>query len=224
VDESYLRDLEYRARRFSGAYFGTSGTLAGGIIHLLKERAAMIETMDTLTEQNEALRAAVESRLGGCCEGSRPCTSIDTRGPLNDPEDEEDDDASAETVAIPSDWILRGERELKREQTSEAEPRLTGDSLLRDDTPPAERLLLTALDTIRQRRGCYGGPRDHFRRTIGMINAAFADVLKRPLTEADWAIFMTLDKVARYCGPSKTTDGPVDLAGYAACLAEVESA
>jgi hypothetical protein len=58
---------------------------------------------------------------------------------------------------------------------------------------------------------------------VGMINAAFAEVLKRPLTEADWAIIMTLDKVARYMGPSKTADGPIDLAGYAACLAEVEA-
>jgi hypothetical protein len=89
---------------------------------------------------------------------------------------------------------------------------------------PAERLLLDALAVIRDRRPKYGGPLQHFRRTVGMINAAFADVLKRPLTEADWAIFMTLDKVARYCGPNKTSDGPVDLAGYAACLAEVEAA
>ena len=91
------------------------------------------------------------------------------------------------------------------------------------DELPAERLLLDALAVIRDRRPKYGGPLQHFRRTVGMINAAFSDILKRPLTEADWAIFMTLDKVARYCGPNKTTDGPVDLAGYAACLAEVEA-
>jgi hypothetical protein len=91
-------------------------------------------------------------------------------------------------------------------------------------TLPAEQLLLDALAVIRDRRPKYGGPLQHFRRTVGMINAAFADVLRRPLTEADWAIFMTLDKVARYCGPNKTADGPVDLAGYAACLAEVEAA
>lgn len=124
------------------------------------------------------------------------------------------------------------------------EPRLTGDGVMNADsetyaewvppayaaTPadecnaPAEQLLLDALAVIRDRRGKYGGPRHHFRRTIGMINAAFGHLFKRPLTEADWAIFMTLDKVARYCGPAKTTDGPIDLAGYAACLAEVEAA
>jgi hypothetical protein len=95
---------------------------------------------------------------------------------------------------------------------------------LQQESLPAEKLLLEALAVIRDRRPKYGGPLQHFRRTVGMINAAFADVLRRPLTEADWAIFMTLDKVARYCGPNKTADGPVDLAGYAACLAEVEAA
>jgi hypothetical protein len=105
--------------------------------------------------------------------------------------------------------------------------RMCGDGILHEqptDSLPAEKLLLDALAVIRDRRPKYGGPLQHFKRTVGMINAAFAEVLKRPLTEADWAIFMTLDKVARYCGPSKTADGPVDLAGYAACLAEVEAA
>jgi hypothetical protein len=121
-----------------------------------------------------------------------------------------------DTVDIPADWILQGEQELRQR----------GDSVMRaapdHELPPAEKLLLDTLEVIRDRRPKYGGPRDHFRRTVGMINAAFSQVLKRPLTEADWAIIMTLDKVARYMGPTKTSDGPVDLAGYAACLAEVE--
>jgi hypothetical protein len=54
-----------------------------------------------------------------------------------------------------------------------------------------------------------------------MVNAAFAEVLKRPLTEADWATIMILDKIARFRGPGSTIDGPVDIAGYAACLYEV---
>jgi hypothetical protein len=112
--------------------------------------------------------------------------------------------------------------------------RWTGDSILASPpdglrgeptaSTPAERLLLEALAVIRDRRPKYGGPRHHFRRTVGMINAAFSEVLKRPLTESDWAIFMTFDKVARFLGPNKTADGPIDLAGYAACLAECESA
>jgi hypothetical protein len=34
---------------------------------------------------------------------------------------------------------------------------------------------------------------------------------------------MILDKIARHMGPCKTLDTPIDLAGYAACLAEVEA-
>jgi hypothetical protein len=35
---------------------------------------------------------------------------------------------------------------------------------------------------------------------------------------------MLLDKVARHMGTARTADTPVDLAGYAACLAECEAA
>lgn len=89
--------------------------------------------------------------------------------------------------------------------------------------PPAEQLLQQAIDVIRDRRPKYGGPRDHFRRTVGMINAAFADILRQPLTTSDWAVIMVLDKVARHRGPTPTPDTPIDLAGYAACLHECES-
>ena len=34
--------MEHRARRFSGAYTGTSGTLAGDVIRLLKERSRLL--------------------------------------------------------------------------------------------------------------------------------------------------------------------------------------
>ena len=86
---------------------------------------------------------------------------------------------------------------------------------------PAEQLCEKTAEVIRDRRPKYGGPKHHFARTIGMVNAAFADVLKRPLTEADWATIMILDKIARFRGPGATIDGPVDIAGYAACMYEV---
>ena len=89
------------------------------------------------------------------------------------------------------------------------------------DKTPAEQLCEKTAEVIRDRRPKYGGPQHHFARTIGMVNAAFADVLKRPLTEADWATIMILDKIARFRGPGATVDGPVDIAGYAACLYEV---
>jgi hypothetical protein len=88
---------------------------------------------------------------------------------------------------------------------------------------PAVHLLKTAIHTVSARRKTYGPPREHFSRTVAAINAIFGPKLREPLTEADWAQIMILDKLARHQGSSKTSDTPVDLAGYAACLAECES-
>lgn len=89
---------------------------------------------------------------------------------------------------------------------------------------PAESLLVEAQRVVRQRRSTYGPPREHFARTVAAVNAIFADKLCEPLTEADWAMVMILDKLARHQGTSRSADTPVDLAGYAACLAECEAA
>ena len=210
LDHDYITKCEHRARRFSGAYTGTSGTLAADVIRLLNERESMTATIADLEASNAALRSAVEERLGRSDDSPVDPTEIDDH----------------EHPPIPVDWILQGERELH------AEDRQTGDGILAAPAPrlyadepnnPAERLLLDALAVIRDRRPLYGGPREHFRRTVGMINAAFAGVLNRPLTTSDWALIMTLDKVARFLGPTKTADQITDLAGYAACLAECES-
>ena len=215
LDDTYLREAEHRARRFSGAYTGTSGSLAADVLRLLSlvrhQRKEIDRMTTTLEAANEELRAAVEARLGQGCAADAACC-----------EGEPDETIQAD-APIPVDWILRGERELHDE-----EPRLTGDGLLAagfDDAAgnPAERLLLDALAVIRDRRPKYGGPRQHFKKTVGMINAAFGSILTRPLTESDWALIMTLDKVARFLGPTKTSDQITDLAGYAACLAECES-
>ena len=215
LTDEYLAEARQRAYRYQGQWTGTAGALAADVARLLIERKTMQETTATLKDSNAQLRAAVEARLaarasmptpdqlfgGGCCDGGR-CHST--------PEE-----------------LEAGWREITQASAAKyAADRLTGDSLLKDqgEISPAERLLLDAIDVVRDRRPKYGGPVHHFRRTIGMINAAFADVLKRPLTESDWAIFMTFDKVARFLGPNKTADGPIDLAGYAACLAECEAA
>lgn len=194
LSDDYLQEAEQRARRFSGAYTGTSGTLAADSLRILAD-------LKTIKQENRRM--------------AEQLAEIDTQGPIHDPDDQEVEDR------VPSDWILRGERELKREQ---AEPRLPGDGLLRDETPQAERLLLDAVDIIRQRRATYGPPgQGHFAKTVGMINALFAHKLREPLTQAEWAQIMILDKLARYQGPTRTVDGPLDIAGYAACLAEVEA-
>jgi hypothetical protein len=212
LSADYLREAEYRARRFQGAFTGTSGTLAADSLRLLTERKTLMSAIADLEEQNAALRNAVETRLAGNDDDAVEPTSIDDPG----------------ESAIPVDWILQGERELHDEQ-----PRQTGDGVMNapaarlyqepEAQNAAERLLLDALAVIRDRRPKYGGPRQHFKKTVGMINAAFGSILTRPLTESDWALIMTLDKVARFLGPTKTSDQITDLAGYAACLAECEA-
>lgn len=124
---------------------------------------------------------------------------------------------------IPSNWILRGEAELRNER--EQEPiRLSGDGILAApvEMHAAERLLADTSDVIRQRRMTYGGPRHHFKRTFDAINAIFAHKLREPLTTSEWAQIMIIDKLSRNQGDTKTRDTKVDVAGYAACWAECE--
>jgi hypothetical protein len=228
LSDEYIAEARQRAYRYQGQWTGTAGSLAADVARLLIERKRMQGHIANLEDTNAQLRAAVETRLAnGCCDGGKcqPADDAPERWKVAA-------QASAEKYhaeraepeeQIPVDWILQGQKEI---DAAPDDIRWTGDSILakdHDDVSPAERLLMDAIDVVRDRRPKYGGPKHHFRRTIGMINAAFADVLKRPLTESDWAIFMTFDKVARFLGPNKTADGPIDLAGYAACLAECES-
>ena len=140
----------------------------------------------------------------------------------------------------PVDHILQGERELKH-TGDEMEPEATvieSDELpawatpiaekiveyLHDPGPPvAVQLLDTAKAAVLDRHRVYGPPQEHFARTVGMVNSLFASVLRRPLTTADWARIMLLDKLARDLGPRPHPDNAVDLAGYAACLAECQA-
>jgi hypothetical protein len=112
-------------------------------------------------------------------------------------------------------WLLLAVQEIRRTRSMKAP----------DDTPTnaAEHLLRTAIHTVGARRATYGPPKQHFAKTVAAVNAIFAHKLAEPLTEADWAQIMILDKLARHQGTSKSKDTPVDLAGYAACLAECES-
>lgn len=152
-----------------------------------------------------------------------------------------------ETAAMceyPSDHILRGEAELKstcylgdemeamilteddarevREETGKAARIGDGETTPKPETagpPVAVRLLETAMAAVLDRHRIYGPPEQHFARTVGMINSLFSAVLRRPLTTADWARIMLLDKLARDLGPRPHPDNAVDLAGYSACLA-----
>lgn len=81
-------------------------------------------------------------------------------------------------------------------------------------------VLRAALDAVGERGRDYGPPREHFSRTVGAANAVLAHKLREPLTPADWAVLMILDKVARHQHAPKL-DNCVDIAGYAGCLGEV---
>ena len=100
----YIDEITRRKNRFMGAWTGTSGSLAADCHWLLVERSQILEelqVMQELQEANAKLRQAVEARVGGgCCEGGK-ChpTSIDTQGPLLDPDQviAEDDERTADS-------------------------------------------------------------------------------------------------------------------------------
>jgi hypothetical protein len=127
----------------------------------------------------------------------------------------------------PVDHILQGERELKQTPGDEIEPEATlieeADPAFDAGPPVAVQLLDTARAAVLDRHRVYGPPQEHFQRTVGMVNSLFASVLRRPLTTSDWARIMLLDKLARDLGPRPHPDNAVDLAGYAACLAECQA-
>jgi hypothetical protein len=80
-------------------------------------------------------------------------------------------------------------------------------------------MLRQAADIVEERGQAYGPPARHFARTVGAINAVLGHKLAEPLTPADWAAMMILDKLAREQHTSKP-DNALDIAGYAACLHE----
>jgi hypothetical protein len=134
LDAAFITECEQRARRFAGAYTGTSGSLAAAVILLIKERQQL---MATLEEANQALRDAVHQRLEGtpaddpklvgwnpdqqsCCDGGKcqPQAAVDGWKKLTQ--------ASAEKYSADrSDWILQGQRELEESR----QPRLLGDGV-----------------------------------------------------------------------------------------------
>jgi hypothetical protein len=134
LDATAIIEAEQRARRFSGAYTGTSGTLAADVLRLIADRK---ELMTQLEEANQALRQAVADRLAGTptddpkmagytpmaasLAGCKPaqeaaarCFDTTTQSVPVTPEEP--------VASIPVDWILQGERELRQQ-------RLTGDGV-----------------------------------------------------------------------------------------------
>jgi hypothetical protein len=159
-------------------------------------------TTETLEHVNADLRAAVEARL-----------AVTTETPAPAP-------------AIPVDWILQGEAELKerreaavagwKEVVAAAEPAREAVRGRRHAPTIAHHTLEQAIAAVDDRHQRYGPPTEHFARTAALVNAAFGT----SFTPADWALVMVLDKVARQRGPAATDDAAIDIAGYAACHQE----
>ena len=198
LDADYMAQAAQRARRFAGCLdAGTSGALAADVLRLIAHANMLRGQIDQLNERIRQMRCDAE-RMPAVAE------------------------AACAEPSLPHDWILRGERELKRDR--QPAPR-EGDSVAADagdqqTTTAAQRLLETAIAVTIDRRANYSPPAEHFSRTVGAINAVFAHVLRRPLTATDWACFMALDKLARFNGDRPTLDQLTDLAGYAACAGE----
>ncbi len=154
----------------------------------------------TLEAANESLRAAVHARLEAT-PADDPKMQVFVTEPLpvrNTAEDLQQNDPYAE-------W--------------DTFTRQTGDGVLAEHTTVAEQTLQAALEAVRDRHTKYGPPNEHFARTASLVNAAFGT----SFSAADWALVMVLDKVARLRGPTPTTDGGVDIAGYGGCYEECRS-
>ena len=151
----------------------------------------------TLEETNARLREAVETRLAG--KATDGCCEGGRCRP--------------KTVAVGED-VLNEWSEFERD-----EPRQIGDGVMGERPTVAEQTLQAALEAVRDRHTKYGPPNEHFSRTAALVNAAFGTTF----TATDWALVMVLDKVARLRGPTPTTDGGVDIAGYGGCYEECRS-
>jgi len=80
-------------------------------------------------------------------------------------------------------------------------------------------LLERAATVVRDRRGVYGEPVDLFER----VSARWSQVPGIKVTPAQVIICLIDLKVARLSHDPRHLDSIIDLAGYAACLAEVLS-
>ena len=81
----------------------------------------------------------------------------------------------------------------------------------------AEKLLADAEAVVRDRRHTYGQPLDLFER----VAVRWSQVLGTKVTPAQVIVCLVDLKVARLSRDPRHLDSITDIAGYAACLAEV---
>jgi hypothetical protein len=62
ISPEELAVMEQRARRFSGAYTGTSGTLAAAVLTLLKDRREILESRQHRPSRASRIRSALHYR------------------------------------------------------------------------------------------------------------------------------------------------------------------
>lgn len=179
LDAEYIKAAEHRARRFSGAYTGTSGTLAADSLRMINERKELMATIADLESRNAELRDAVQSRMASTpaddpklqgytpmaasLAGCRPAQEAAARC-FDTATDSPTEIADSDTPAVPEDWILQGHNELKGKRAADGwrravesakdarleQERLRGDSLLKDDgVRPGSREFLAVLDELR---------------------------------------------------------------------------
>lgn len=102
-------------------------------------------------------------------------------------------------------------------------------------TGPRARILNEAMEiTHKDRNSSYGNPEDNFKQIADLWNAYLRARWSNrqvnyssgmlPLDSADVAIMSLLIKVARLAKTPSHHDSAVDIAGYAACLGDIQEA
>ena len=180
----------------------------------------------TIEDANELLRAAVQIRRENQAAGKPLEDWYDVSQAATEPRYIDASTEESQHVDEPYIEHLLHEHHLHRagltqDELDEALERLAGDGITHEQQPVtvAEQTLQGAIEAVRDRHTKYGPPNEHFGRTAGLVNAAFGT----NFTPADWALVMVLDKVARLRGPTPTTDGGIDIAGYGGCYEECRS-
>jgi hypothetical protein len=169
-------------------------------------------TTATIEDANDLVRAAVKMRRERQAAGKPLEEWYDVSQPVTEPKVAK----AEETEHVEWDRLADGPyiEHLLEQQ------RLKVDGITHEQPPTvAEQTLQGAIEAVRDRHTKYGPPVEHFSRTASLVNAAFGTTF----TPADWALVMVLDKVARLRGPTPTTDGGIDIAGYGGCYEECRS-
>jgi hypothetical protein len=121
-------------------------------------------------------------------------------------------DHGGRSILFPQPW--NNNHELTEGRLQYVSSQLESMQSVSSPPAPTGTILEEAVNiTSKDRQGDYGHPIDHFRRTIGSINAVFSHKIKEPFLPEDWPIFMILDKCSRMANKPKR-DNLTDMAGY----------